>query len=151
MRILKLDFTWTKSTPLKVLTRMLHIVTNHHPLRQRELRGTAAPTPEEAFSIGQLTELLRDVIAALQPLLQNVIVLSDSQEDSVAGVANRLRVSEFALESRLLSTRAGYAPAGYSVSRYHGRDIHSARRADRPEVFTHLRCLSAVQTPDGEI
>jgi RNA polymerase sigma-70 factor (ECF subfamily) len=110
----------------KFSTWILRIVTNQCLMRLRQLRGKtfvylddykdeeqkrrleiadSDRTPEEALSLRQLAEVLRNEITGLPPLLRNVLVLRDVHETSIAEVADCLGVSEFAVKSRLFRAR----------------------------------------------
>jgi len=111
----------------KFSTWIFRIVTNQCLMRLRQLRGRAsiclnsAPddgqdfrteipdrclNPEDEYSFRQRSQLLREEISKLPPLLRQVLLLRDIGEMSTSEVAARLGISEFAVKSRLIRARS---------------------------------------------
>ena len=110
----------------KFSTWMSRIVTNHCLMRLRKGRQASflhldagaedgeirtlelpdrQPTPEAALEGRELSDVLRNEIRRLPPLMRTVLVLRDLDEMSMEEIARRLGISVVAAKSRLLRAR----------------------------------------------
>lgn len=110
----------------KFSTWVYRIVTNQCLMRLRQLRGRTfvylddcpdiervrqaevadcSGNPEKELASRQLSEIVRDEITRLPPLLRHVLVLRDLEENPTAKVAESLGITEVAVKSRLTRAR----------------------------------------------